>query len=155
MKKALVLVLLIASSLSFSQTFTLNDTQFKVGSYFHATNLMFELGRATLKQESFSLLDSIVTFLNTYPSLKLEIDVHSDSRTKTTTCGGNLTMSRAKSIVDYLIAKKIDQDRLIPKGYGALKPLITEAEISKLKTKEEKEAAYQKNRRVEFKIIAI
>jgi OOP family OmpA-OmpF porin len=154
MKKAVLsIVLLIAFFSSFSQTFKLTDSVFKAGSYYRMHNVLFELGKAGLRPECFPDLDSVVTFLNANSTVKLEIDVHSDSRTRKITCGGNLSMNRAISIRDYFVSKKIESDRLKTVGYGGSKPLISEKEIIKMKTEEEKESAYQKNRRVEFKII--
>jgi len=39
------------------------------------------------------------------------------------------------------------------KGYGESKPLITEADIAKMKSKEESEVAHQKNRRTAFRVV--
>jgi outer membrane protein OmpA-like peptidoglycan-associated protein len=64
-----------------------------------------------------------------------------------------LSLSRAQSIVDYLIGKGISADRLKAVGYGAVKVLVSDNEIDKLKTPEEKELAHAKNRRTEFKIL--
>ena len=50
---------------------------------------------------------------------------------------------RAKAVVDYLVKKKIDTDRLTWKGYGETKPL-------KPNTSEENRAL---NRRVEFRVV--
>jgi outer membrane protein OmpA-like peptidoglycan-associated protein len=41
---------------------------------------------------------------------------------------------------------------MVAKGYGETRPKITDAEIAKMATNEEKEAAHQKNRRVEFSV---
>jgi hypothetical protein len=49
--------------------------------------------------------------------------------------------------------KKVPKERLVPKGYGERKVLIKDSEIAKLKTKEEQEAAHQKNRRTVFKVL--
>ena len=154
MKKALVVVLLIAFSSSFSQTFSLNDTQFKVGSYYRTYNISFDLDKTALRPESKPTLDSLITFLNKFPNIKIEIQVHSDSR-GSQIANNDLTYNRAKRILDYFISNNIAVSRLTAKGYGEVKPIISDAAISKLKTHDEKEAAYQKNRRVEFKIIAI
>jgi outer membrane protein OmpA-like peptidoglycan-associated protein len=152
MKKAVVsFILLIAFTFSYSQTFTLNDTTFKAGSFYRSYQVFFELAKTLLRSECYPCLDSVVTFLNNNPKINLEIDVHSDSRGPDT----HLTMNRAMSIRDYLVSKGIDTNRLKAVGYGKVKPVISDTAIGKLKTKEEKEAAYQKNRRVEFKIIAI
>jgi outer membrane protein OmpA-like peptidoglycan-associated protein len=56
-------------------------------------------------------------------------------------------------VVDYLISKGIAGDRMVAKGYGENRPLISDKEIAALATEEEKEAAHQKNRRSEFKVL--
>lgn len=158
MRKALVSLLFLFASFSlFSQTFSLTDTKCKVGSYYRSYNVLFDLNKTTIRPETSSHLDSIFTFLNNHPTIKLEIGVHTDNRS----CESQKHMSvrlhaaRARSIADYLIEKGINTDRLVPLGYGCSKLLIKDTEINELKTKEEIEAAHQKNRRLEFTIIAI
>jgi outer membrane protein OmpA-like peptidoglycan-associated protein len=64
-----------------------------------------------------------------------------------------LSTERAKAVYDYLINKGIAADRLSFKGHGESKPKITDAEISKLATETEREAAHQSNRRTEYRVI--
>ena len=54
----------------------------------------------------------------------------------------------------YLIETGIDHQRLIAKGYRGNRPIISIKEIKKLQTMKVKEEAYQKNRRIEFKVIS-
>ena len=54
-----------------------------------------------------------------------------------------LSLERAKSIVAYLIAKGISNDRLVAKGYGAEEPIEDNST----------EEGRQKNRRTEVKIL--
>lgn len=155
MKKALVSVLfLFAFSSLFSQTFSLTDTNIVSGGYYRSYSIFFDLGKATLNPTCFSNLDSVVTFLNNNPSIKIEIGFHADLRTTKNSCT-NLSSARAKSIADYFISKGVSPDRLLPKGYSSFKPIIPQKSIDKLKTKEEIEVAHQKNRRVEYRILAI
>src|SRR3989344_939832 len=156
MRKALVSFLFLFASFSlFSQTFSLTDTNCKVGSYYRSYSTFFYLGKADILPQCFHHLDSIVAFLDTNPTIKLEISYHSDSRS----CKQQEIMSykiyeaRAKSVTNYFVSKGIDINRLIAKGYGCKKLLTSDSEINKLKTKEEIEAAHQKNRRVEFTIL--
>ncbi len=88
------------------------------------------------------------------PTIIIELQAHTDSRGNN---AKNLTLSdaRAKSCVDYLAnEKKIPLARLTSKGYGEEKLLIKDAVINKAKTKEEKEALHQKNRRTVFRIVS-
>ena len=153
MKKALVCLLLFAFSSSFSQTFTLSDTQFKVGSYYRTYNILYGLGNSTLLSDCYSNLDSIVTFLNTYSAIKLEIGVHCDFR-GSVIANNNLTMSRAVSIMNYVVSKGIEKNRLKAVGYGETKPLISEEQYKKLCPGTDCEVKTG-NRRIEYKIIAI
>ena len=66
-----------------------------------------------------------------------------------------LSEARAKSCVEYLAnEKKIPLARLKSKGWGEAKLLIKDDVIEKAKTKEEKEALHQKNRRTVFRIVS-
>ncbi len=157
MKKAFAAILLFfAFSLSYSQTtFSLTGTQFKVGSFYRAYDILFSLGKAELLPNTPQpILDSVVTFLKNNPTIKLEIDVHADSRMSDHS-NTNLTLARAKSIHDYLVNSGIAENRLVAMGYGKRKLLISDAQIAKAKTIDEKEALHAQNRRVEFKILAL
>jgi outer membrane protein OmpA-like peptidoglycan-associated protein/Tol biopolymer transport system component len=115
-------------------------------------NVFFDLGKATLRPESNIELDKLVDFLQKNPTLKIELGGHTDTRGDDKE---NLKLSndRAKAVFDYAIAKGVDGKRLTFKGYGETKPVISDAEIAKLGTDSEKEAAHQSNRRTEYKII--
>jgi peptidoglycan-associated lipoprotein len=56
--------------------------------------------------------------------------------------------------VNYLITKGIEPARMVAKGYGESMPRISDAEIAKMATTAEKEAAHQQNRRTEFRVLS-
>lgn len=88
------------------------------------------------------------------PTIVVELQSHTDSRDND---ARNLKLSeaRAKSCVDYLVnEKKIPIERLRYKGWGEQKLLVKDDVIAKAKTKEEKEALHQKNRRTVFRIVS-
>jgi peptidoglycan-associated lipoprotein len=115
--------------------------------------VQYDLGKATLRPESKDSLNFLYQTLVDNPSIVIELQAHTDSR------GSNaknkvLSEERAKSCVDYLVnEKKIPIARLQSKGWGEEKLLIKDAVINKAKTKEEKEALHQKNRRTVFRIV--
>lgn len=115
-------------------------------------NVFFDLGKSTLRPESFVELNKLYDFLIKNPSLKIEIGGHTDTRGDDK---DNLKLStdRAKSVFEFIISKGIDQNRVTYKGYGETKPVISDIEINKLATEKEKEAAHQSNRRTEYKIL--
>lgn len=147
-------LLLTNSEQSFGQTSTFTDTTFKVGDKLVASPIYFELNKAIIKRESYSYLDSLAVFLIENKNLVIEVGNHTDSRTsnKYSTC---LSCKRAKVIVSYLISKGVPTERLTAIGYLDTKPIITDAEIEKLQSKEEIEKAHQINRRTEFKIVRV
>ncbi len=88
------------------------------------------------------------------PTIVIELQAHTDSRGNNK-ANQKLSEERAKSCVDYLnIEKKIPLERLKSKGWGEEKLLIKDAVINKAKTKEEKNALHQKNRRTVFRIVS-
>jgi outer membrane protein OmpA-like peptidoglycan-associated protein/tetratricopeptide (TPR) repeat protein len=115
-------------------------------------NVFFDLGKSTLRPESFVELNKLFDFLVNNPTLSIEIGGHTDTRGDDK---DNLKLSndRAKAVYDYVISKGIVAKRISYKGYGETKPVIVDSEISKLATEQEREAAHQSNRRTEYKII--
>ncbi|GAB4133887.1 MAG: OmpA family protein [Bacteroidia bacterium] len=112
----------------------------------------YDFNKATLRPESMKILDDLVAFLELNNNISVEISSHTDSR-GSDKYNEKLSQDRAKSCVDYLISKGIAPDRLVAKGYGETQPLITDKDINALPTKDEQEAAHQKNRRTAFRPI--
>jgi outer membrane protein OmpA-like peptidoglycan-associated protein len=103
----------------------------------------FEVDSAKLDPESFGMLDALAMFLDGNPDLKLiEIQGHTDDRGVEAE-NYELSVQRAKAVLDYLVSKKVDANRLRSKGFGSSKPAAAGRG----------ESAWSKNRRVEFLII--
>jgi outer membrane protein OmpA-like peptidoglycan-associated protein len=115
-------------------------------------NVFFDLGKATLRSESFVELNKLRDFLTSNPTIKIELGGHTDTRGDATE-NQVLSTDRAKSVYNYLIGQGIVADRLTFKGYGETVNIHTDADIAKLASEKEKEAAHQENRRTEYKII--
>lgn len=115
-------------------------------------NVFFDLGKATLRPESKTELLNLSSYLNKNPSLKIEIQGHTDSQGDTT---NNLLLSqaRAKAVFDFLLEENVASSRLSYKGYGASQALIIDAEINQLTSSLEIAAAHQKNRRTSYKLL--
>ena len=114
--------------------------------------VLYDLGSATLRTESKDSLDYLYQTLVDNPTIIIELSSHTDTRADDN-FNQKLSEARAKSCVDYLVSKGIPNVRMVPKGYGEKRLLITDAEIAKLQTEEEKEAAHQKNRRTVFRVL--
>ena len=157
MTKIFISTFLLLVSTIFSQTKgrltnkTLKDTVFVKGDIINIPELLYSLSHPMNPTVKDSLVP-VADFLKKYPTLKVEISSHTDSRGST---NGNLQLSkfRAEHVWNYLIkGKGIDSTRLSYKGYGKSALLISDNEILKAKTKEEKEKLHQINRRTELKV---
>ena len=115
-------------------------------------NVFFDLGKATLRSESFVELNKLRDFLTTNPTIKIELGGHTDTRGDATE-NQILSTDRAKSVYNYLIGQGIVTDRLSYKGYGETMNINSDADIAKLASEKDKEDAHQENRRTEYKII--
>ena len=92
-------------------------------------------------------LDKIFQLLIDNPEIKVELSSHTDARGE---AGYNLELSqkRAESVVNYLVSRGVEAERLIARGYGESSLLnycggFVECD----------EADHQINRRTEFKVI--
>jgi len=155
MKIFSIIITTFLSTTIFAQTktFTLLDTNVIAGQIYTTRQIQFDLAKRTVRPESNILLDSIVSFMNRNKKVVIEIGVHLDSRAIKHS-SDNLSMYRATSIANYLIKQGIPADRIIAKGYGAIKLLISDATINKANTREEKETLHVYNRRVTLKVIS-
>lgn len=115
-------------------------------------NVFFDLAKSTLRPESFVELDKLKEFLESNKAVKIEIGGHTDTRGDAKE-NDLLSTNRAKAVYDYLVEKGIPSARLSFKGYGSRVNVITDAEINKLTDPKAIEAAHQKNRRTEYKIL--
>jgi len=133
-------------------------------------NILYDLDKWDLRPESMVALDKLIETLNDNPNVTIEIMSHTDTR-NTEEYNMVLSQKRAQSVVDYLVSKGIELDRLSAKGYGktstkvvnaaiaAQNPFLkvgtqlTEQFVNSLPNDEQKEIAHQINRRTEFKVL--
>jgi outer membrane protein OmpA-like peptidoglycan-associated protein len=86
--------------------------------------ILFDLDKATLKQESEKQLNPMVTLMIRHPELKLEIQGHTDDQGKDD-YNMKLSKNRAETVSSYLQLFGIDKKRLVTKGYGESKPIAS------------------------------
>ena len=133
-------------------------------------NINYEFASWELLPESKISLDTVVQVLVFNPTITIELMAHTDH------VGGDqfnfdLSQKRAQSVVDYLIEKGINPQRLVAKGYGETWPKmitrimakqydflkrndeLTEEFILKLTT-EQQEISTAINRRTEFRVLS-
>ena len=117
----------------------MQDVPFELAQVISLEGVNFDIDKSTLKPESDKELDKLVATLTKYPTMKIEIQGHTDDQ------GGadhnwTLSQDRAKTVSAYLVARKIDPARLTTKGFGQTMPIAPN-------TSEDGRA---KNRRVVF-----
>lgn len=111
-------------------------------------NIYYDFGKATLREESKIVLDTVVEMLNDNPKLTIEMSAHTDS-VGSVKFNDKLSQARAQSCVDYLISKGISPERLIAKGYGKSRPIAPNS----LPNHKDNPEGRQLNRRTEFKVL--
>lgn len=134
------------------------------------SNIFYDFGKWDLRPESMVSLDKLVETLIDNETVTIELMSHTDSR-DTEEYNQDLSQKRAQSVVQYLIEKGIEPERLLAKGYGESSPItvdsttvqqspflkegttLTEQYINTLANDEQKEIAHQINRRTEFKVL--
>ena len=135
-------------------------------------NVFYAFDSAELTASSTMALDSLVDLLNENPNVTIELSSHCDYRGKDE-YNMRLSQRRAESVVNYLIAHGIVEDRLTPVGYGESRPKVvtrkvaeqnpflhegdtlTEAFIKALPDEEQQETCNALNRRTEFRVLRI
>lgn len=144
----LILSVLFVSSDYFNSEMRFPATLFQKNSteFFDGDSMHFQYdgtGAETINRIYKVLIDN--------PSIIIEISAHCSSEENNPDA---LAKRRGDKVKELLIKKGIDPIRVIPKGYGAKKLKITDLTIAKVKTKTEKEALRQVNRRAVFRILS-
>jgi outer membrane protein OmpA-like peptidoglycan-associated protein/tetratricopeptide (TPR) repeat protein len=128
------------------------------GNSFALRNLYFGFDQTNLDYSAFGSqpqieLDILARILTENPELTIELAGHTDKRGA---ANYNLELSIARSEVAklYLVSKGIDADRIKTTGHGEALPEVSVEDFKKLKSKEEKEKAHQKNRRIVVTILS-
>lgn len=122
--------------------------------------ILYEFAKADLLPQSKDSLNYLYNIMIDNPTIVVQLRSHTDYRGSNRANEG-LSQRRAQSCVNYLVNEKgIPADRLVAKGMGEYEPLrmadgvlLDKAYIDALPTEEEREAAHQRNRRTDFKVL--
>jgi outer membrane protein OmpA-like peptidoglycan-associated protein len=105
--------------------------------------ILFKTGSAEILPASFGIVDAVAQTLLHHPEFTLiEVDGHADERGDAT-MNLRLTEDRARAVVEALAKRGVERQRLHSMGYGEYCP-VDPAHSA---------AAWEKNRRVEFKVV--
>jgi outer membrane protein OmpA-like peptidoglycan-associated protein len=108
----------------------------------YAKTILFDTGKASIKERSAEVLQNIIGILNEYSWAKFTIDGHTDS-VGSESLNQKLSEERAYSVMNYLIENGVASNRLKAAGYGESRPIADNKTSSGRKT----------NRRVEINLV--
>jgi outer membrane protein OmpA-like peptidoglycan-associated protein len=104
--------------------------------------VQFQTGSATLKTESYIVLNQIADIMTRYPDFNMSISGHTDN-TGSATANQTLSERRAKACYDYLIKRGIAAERFSHAGFGESRPISSN----------DTDKGRSLNRRVEFVLV--
>jgi OOP family OmpA-OmpF porin len=105
--------------------------------------ITFDNNKATIRPTSKPTLDSAVAVLKEFPQLRIAISGHTDN-TGTRDKNVKLSLDRAESVKNFMVQQGIDASRIETRGAGPDEPVDSNATP----------AGKERNRRIEFKLIA-
>ncbi len=111
-------------------------------SAFKLDKVYFDLGESNVLPASFEQLDNLATYLKENPSLKIQIEGHTDNQGDSK-ANKKLSLERAYNVREYLVGKGIAGNRIKFVGLGDTQPVSAN----------DNEENRKLNRRVEYKII--
>ncbi|WP_229364522.1 OmpA family protein [Fibrella aestuarina] len=126
-----------------------NLTMFGTGVVLRVDDIYYDKNQSVIRSDAAQELDKLVTMLETYPKMSIELRSHTDSR-GTDTYNKTLSSARAKAAINYIASKGIAKSRLKAKGYG--ETLLVNDCTNGIDCTEEQ---HQQNRRTEIKILRI
>ncbi|MBE9490820.1 MAG: OmpA family protein [Bacteroidetes bacterium] len=107
----------------------------------YAKTILFDTGKASIKEQSAGVLNDIIGIMKEYPNAKFLIEGHTDS-VGSDKLNMKLSSERAESVLNYLESNGVADGRLSHQGFGEDRPLDTN------KTR----AGRANNRRVEISL---
>ena len=103
--------------------------------------IKFNSSQSTFKNESFTIMDEVVSTMAQFPEIDVRIAGHTDSQGPEE-ANQRLSETRARAVMDYLISKGVSPQRLSAVGFGEVAPIADNNTA----------AGRAENRRVEFSI---
>lgn len=125
----------------FAEPFTVT-VMFEPAKSYRLDNVYFDFGKYTLRPESFTELDELVSYMKWRENENIEIAGHTDN-IGSASDNFKLSQQRAEAIRQYLIKKGVAASRIIAKGYGSTDPVADNSTYE----------GRQLNRRTEVRIL--
>lgn len=119
---------------------TVDGCQAAFDDLLRADSILFTTSKAEIRQSSYGLLDKLVGVARDC-DVSVTIGGHTDSRGPAE-FNDYLSLERARSVRQYLIANGVDPSRVSAKGFGSANPVADNNTIN----------GRQRNRRIEFRV---
>lgn len=126
---------------------SVNIQMFEKGDVVNIDNIYYDLDKAMIRTDAAYELNKVVGLLEKYPSMRIELGSHTDSRA-TARYNKILSNNRAKAAREYLMSKGISGERITSKGFGESR-LVNKCGDGSTCTEED----HQKNRRTEIRVL--
>jgi len=115
----------------------------EIGAVVQLNNIFFGFDKYELKEASFPELQRILELMNDKQDMKISIEGHTDN-IGTKAYNIKLSEKRAQAVMDYLIKKGVNKERIQSKGWGKSNPMASN---------DDEKGGREINRRVEFVIL--
>ena len=136
--------------------------------------IRFDLARTELKGEFLDSLMDLYIVMENNPGLVVEIRSHTDCQPYVGLTNDTLSQRRAQTVVDYLVSRGIERERLVAKGYADRVPCVLdevvgvtvngvkytflagtvlECDYINTLSGDRQQAAHSLNRRIEFLVL--
>jgi OmpA-OmpF porin, OOP family len=113
-----------------------------VGNVIRLDNLIFQVGRSRISEESYSELDVVVNMMKENAKMVIQLEGHTDYQGDPKD-NMKLSQTRVDAVKNYITSKDIHKSRVKTKAFGGTQPL------SRQNTPE----GHRMNRRVELRIL--
>jgi len=118
------------------------EKRHEVGQVMRLDNLIFQLGKSKIDEESYSELDLVVSMMKENSSMIIQLEGHTDYEGDPK---GNMKLSQARvdAVKNYITSKGISKNRVKTKAFGGTAPL----------SRDNTPEAHRLNRRVELRVL--
>ncbi len=122
------------------------DVEYEEGLTIELRRIFYDYDSYNIRQDARAPLNQLARVMQAYPSMKIELSAHTDSR-GTPEYNMALSSRRAEAATNFLVSRGVNRNRIVFRGYGETRLLNHCREGVECS-----EAEHQLNRRTEFRI---
>lgn len=119
-----------------------NANKHSVGHVMRLDNVIFQVGRSKISEESYSELDVVVKMMKENATMVIQLEGHTDHLGDAKE-NMKLSKARVEAVKGYIVSKNINKSRVKTKAFGGTQPL----------SRDDTPESHRMNRRVELRIL--